>query len=76
MNKDRRKRILNIIKKIRDNLSDLDIIQDEEQNAFDNLPEGLQYSSRGEDMENAIDAIATAISDIGGALDDLEGEVT
>ena len=76
MNKDRRKRLANIIEKIRDNVADLEMLKDEELNAFDNLPEGLQCSLRGEAMEDAIDAMDTAIDDINSALDDLESEVT
>ena len=41
----------------------LETLRDEEQDAFDNLPEGLQNSERGQDMEATIvymdDALGT-----------------
>lgn len=34
-------------------------ILEEEQDAFDNLPESIQYSERGEDMQSGIEALET-----------------
>lgn len=42
----------------------LEELRDEEQEAYDNLPEGIQDSERGENMYNAIDNIESAISSI------------
>lgn len=36
--------------------------RDEEQEAFDNMPEGLQGAERGQNMETAISEMETAIS--------------
>lgn len=47
-------------------------IMDEEQEAYDNLPESLQESERGENMQNCIDALDSFISD----LEDMEIEGT
>ena len=62
MNKQRRERISklkNQIDLIKTNLnevsSELSSILDEEQDAFDNMPEGLQSSYRGMCSEDAID---------------------
>ena len=54
MNKERRKKLACVISKLQDNASILMAIQEEEQMAFDNLPEGLQTSEKGEKMEEAV----------------------
>lgn len=71
MNRDRRKRIQAIIDTLQeavDLLADVDIesIRDEEQETFDNMPEGLQQSERGQmteeaasNLDNATDALDT-----------------
>ncbi len=54
MNKVRRKelaRVVDLLDRARDLL---ETIRDEEQEAFDNLPESIQCSERGEAMENCI----------------------
>ena len=40
----------------------LDEVRDEEQEAFDNLPESFQYSERGEQMKQYIDSLEEAYS--------------
>lgn len=40
--------------------SDLEELENEEQDAFDNLPESLQDGERGQDMVAAIDAMQNA----------------
>ncbi len=45
---------------------------DEEQEAFDNLPESLQETERGEKMSNAIEQMDYAISSIEDAIDNIE----
>mgnify|MGYP004580244211 FL=1 len=65
MNKQRRKEIANAIRQIENVVSS--ILADEEE-AFDNMPEGLQESERGDisqeaqdNLSNAIDALEEAI---------------
>lgn len=71
MNNSRRKQIRDVAKKIaaayetfssslQESLSELQDITSDEQDAFDNLPESLQYSERGEAMQEAIDNLETA----------------
>ncbi len=79
MNKERRNRIENIIngidykidkdraKEIKNEIRD---IQLDEQIAFDNMPEGLQSSERGEISEESIDLMDTAIDMIDEFLSD------
>lgn len=66
MNNERRKRIVNAIYKIEELIQN---ILDEEQEAYDNMPENLQGSERGiiseeaqENLDSAIDALEEAIS--------------
>jgi len=64
MNNERRK-VLNLIsgkietmKEELESLRDLlDAVKDEEQEAFDNLPEGLQQADRGQAMEAAVEKL-------------------
>ena len=45
-------------------IDQLSEIRDEEQEAYDNLPESLQESERGENMQNCIDALEYFMSDL------------
>ena len=65
MNKERRQKIGKIIERLEDIAAELEALADEERDAFDNLPEAIQYSDRGEAMEAAADD-----------LEEVSGEVT
>ena len=54
MNDFRRKRLDYLKDKLADICDEIEIIREEEENAFDNLPESLQESERGEAMQNAV----------------------
>jgi len=73
MNKQRREKIKECRSMIEDVRDMLDDIQSDEQMAFDNLPENLQYSLRGEEMEEAIDYIGNAVDYLDNAVDELDG---
>lgn len=45
-------------------IDQLSEIRDKEQEAYDNLPESLQESERGENMQNCIDALEYFMSDL------------
>lgn len=83
MNKKRREKIANItfeIEKIKSDLiekikSDLEDIKLDEEIAFDNMPENLQYSMRGEESQDAIDTLDTANDLVQEALDSLESAI-
>lgn len=74
MNNVRRKKIENLIcwlKRLENDFEEsllddcigrLDDIKNEEEEAFENMPEGLQYSARGMDSETAIDNLDEALS--------------
>lgn len=74
MNKQRRKAIGDIYDKLIDIQSDLEYIRDEEQEAFDNLPESIQYSERGERMEEYISSLEEALDNVGYAVESLDEE--
>lgn len=61
MNNARRKVLNSIIARLEDLQTDLQGVLDEEQEAYENMPEGLQASERGEAMETAIDNMAEAV---------------
>ncbi len=83
MNKDRRKRIEEVIKTLEtieweNAKGDLETIRDEEREAFENLHENMQGGERGQAMEAAADNLDTALegfdeieSGINAALDAL-----
>lgn len=68
MNNQRRKEINAVLNELADLRSRIETIQSEEQDAYDNMPEGLQQSERGEKAEQACSELDDAIS----AFDDLE----
>lgn len=72
MNNLRRKRILKVAEQLDDLNRELDELQQEEQDAFDNLPESLQYSEKGETMEEHI----SEIQDVIGEVDDIKERLT
>ena len=77
MNKSRRTRIDDLIQKIEDLCYDIDLLREEEDDAYNNLPESIQYSERGETMSEAIENLESAISSLEEAteyLSDAKGE--
>jgi len=60
MNNDRRKQIEELITKAEALREAIDIVENEEIDAFDNLPESLQESERGQSMQEASDSLADA----------------
>ena len=64
MNNNRLKKILSIITSMNSIEEELIDILNEEQEYFDNMPENLQYSSRGERAENAIDNLEESIESL------------
>ena len=75
MNKQRRSLIADVIDRLETIRGDIEIIRDEEQDAFDNMPEGIQESDRGQQMEEYIGLMEDAMDEIDSALENL-GEVS
>ena len=72
MNKQRRKAIENVTGKIRDLLSDLEMLRDEEEEYKDNIPENLQGTERYERAEECVDNLTEAIDSIESALEEID----
>ena len=72
MNGNRRKRIQIVINGLNVLLDDIQSLLEEEQNAFDALPESLQEAERGELMQEAIDNLDAASSSVEEAVESLE----
>lgn len=64
MNKLRRKQIAEAIDLIEQAMSILEQVKDDEQEAFDNMPESLQGSERGEAMEEYIYALESFLGEL------------
>lgn len=64
MNKNRRDRLAKLSDQISDIMEKLEELRDEELEAFENLPESLNSSERGETMQTAIDAMDDALSSL------------
>lgn len=76
MNRNRRKELMEWVKKAEAWAAHGETLQDElenicsnEQNYFDNMPENLQGSMRGMDAEEAIDAMNEAIECMDNAIE-------
>jgi len=72
MNKIRRIKIKEQIEAMEIIKSSIEDILDEEQDAFDNMPESLQYSERGETSQDSIDAMENVLSSLEDILEELE----
>lgn len=55
--------------------SDIEAMQEEQEERFDNLPEGIQDSERGEEFQAAIENLESSASSIEEAIDYLN-EIT
>lgn len=64
MNRERRKRIMQLAEKLSEVRTSLESILEEEEDAFYNMPESLQESERGEQMQEYIETMEEAISNI------------
>ena len=64
MNKNRRDRLAKLSDQISDIMEKLEELRDEELEAFENLPESLNSSGRGETMQTAIGAMDDALSSL------------
>lgn len=72
MNAERRKQITEAVGKLQDAMSIIESVKDDEQDAYDNMPEGLQQGEKGEQASNALDSLDNALSEMESAKDNLE----
>jgi len=71
MNKARREQLNKIFSNIEEIVSRLETIRDEEQDAYDNLPESFQDSEKGQAAQQAIGYLEDAL----GELDSANGNI-
>lgn len=77
MNKQRQKDLLDVAESLQEALDRLSEVRDEEQEAFDNMPESLQYGSRGGAMQEAIDTMdewESEIDEIKSRIEEFAGD--
>lgn len=72
MNRDRRDRLLDAASQLTEAIDTIREVQEEEQEAFFNMPEGFQSGSRGENMQIAIDKMEGFVSQIESVQSDIE----
>lgn len=72
MNRERRNKITSIMQKLDKIKDELQDVLSDEEFAFDNMPENLQGSIRGEESEEAISSMEEAIENIEEAQSILE----
>lgn len=69
MNRTRREKIDSLIEQLDVLKLDIESVTDDEQTAYDNLPETIQTGNRGELMMSAIDNLESAVSSVEEAID-------
>ena len=72
MNKERRQELGDVIDYLDDAIDRLEEIISDEEDSFDNLPEGLQYSRTGDSMQEAMDKMRGFCDDI----EEVKGKVS
>lgn len=71
MNKARREKIAEALSLLSQARTIIEDVQTEEQDAFDNMPEGLQSGERGETMSRGLEYLDAAVS----SFDDIEASL-
>lgn len=72
MNKERRKRLKEAAAALSEAYDIIDEVKSEEAEAYDNLPEGIQYGERGEQMAANVDTLEDILSSIEDAQEAIE----
>lgn len=72
MNRDRRARLNEVREKLAAICCAIEEIRDEEEEAYENLPESLQESERGERMCEVVEGLQDLYDNLESAADDIE----
>lgn len=72
MNAQGRKEIAKHIASLENIKSILESMRDDEEMKYDNMPEGLQESERGDQMQEDIDALENAVASLEDTIDSLQ----
>lgn len=74
MNKERRKRLREVIQQITEAKYTVEEVKDDEEMAFDSLPESIQLSEKGDQMQEnvtALDEVILNLEDVIGSIEDV-----
>ena len=69
MNKQRRKLAEQYIGQLQEIKENIESLKDEEEEAYNNLPDGIQCSERGDEISDMMDHLGDASDSIGDAID-------
>lgn len=72
MNAERRKELARIIERLEHQLDAIETVKDEEEEAYDNLPEQLQESERGETMQENYEELDSIYDDLQDIIDRIQ----
>lgn len=72
MNNERRKVISSLLEKLEDIQGSVESLQNEEQETYDNMPESLQGSEKGQAVEAAAAALQEAVDALSEVMNSLE----
>ena len=72
MNNARRKEIYECIEELENLKQKIEYIRDDEEESYSNLPESIQYSERGDTMQENVDELEDAIGQLGDVVDILQ----
>lgn len=72
MNKDRKKRLNNINETLTELTDKLNDVVEEEEGAYESLPENLQQSERAEAMQDTISTLQDCVEDLGIIISNIE----
>lgn len=75
MNNARRKEIREAISLIQEAVDILTNVREDEEMAYENLPEGIQMSERGDAMQEWIDTLTEAEDGLQDVIDNLENQL-
>jgi len=75
MNKDRRAKLELIRESLDALMVELEMLRDEEQEYYDNMPESFQNGDKGEAADTAIYALSSAYDDVSSAIENVEGAI-
>lgn len=72
MNKQRRKSLEDIIERLESAKADIEDVRDEETEAYDNMPDSLRESERGEAISENCDELDSACEGLEGIIEILQ----
>lgn len=72
MNRGRRKRLQEVYDALEEQPTALEEIRDEEQESYDNYPESLQESERGQALYENVDSLDSAYNDLESLMESIQ----